>query len=384
MKADGRQVVAERTHRETLTRDQVAENSEDPGSADVPSLFKRARFSTFMEAGPGRFIVEINLEDLSSGKSSRKELVFELPARNRPLIATDLRLETRTGMPIVELSVPDTLVERRAVTYVTGNVRRPILLHYDLTRLVSDTAAAQAPFWQGPGSGFSGLNPRPMPVSDTLASERSVVDRGPLRRVSFVVPAVERGVYRASVAIEDLENEGDPPAVVRDRYFVVRRSDFPRISSYDELIPPLIYLADAQEWEALRSATDAAEARRRFDGFWGRWMQDRSLAARVVQTYFSRVEEANLRYSTFREGWKTDRGMVYIILGEPLFIERTLESEIWYYSYDEGRGERTFVFNRVWREEAPEIIEEFRLDRSFEYERFWRAEVSKWRAGNVS
>jgi hypothetical protein len=113
-------------------------------------------------------------------------------------------------------------------------------------------------------------------------------------------------------------------------------------------------------------------------------MQDRSLAARVVQTYFSRVEEANLRYSTFREGWKTDRGMVYIILGEPLFIERTLESEIWYYSYDEGRGERTFVFNRVWREEAPEIIEEFRLDRSFEYERFWRAEVSKWRAGNVS
>ena len=36
-----------------------------------------------------------------------------------------------------------------------------------------------------------------------------------------------------------------------------------------------------------------------------------------MRRYYARVEEANLRFSAFKPGWKTDRGMVYVRYGEP-------------------------------------------------------------------
>jgi GWxTD domain-containing protein len=65
--------------------------------------------------------------------------------------------------------------------------------------------------------------------------------------------------------------------------------------------------------------------------------------------YFSRVKEANRRYSYLkREGWKTDCGRVFIQLGAPDLIDHNTagqevsDYEIWYYDRIEG-GIR-FVF----------------------------------------
>jgi len=102
-----------------------------------------------------------------------------------------------------------------------------------------------------------------------------------------------------------------------------------------------------------------------------------------VSTFYNRVEEANLRYSDTREGWKTDRGMVYILMGEPLFVEQTLEAETWFYTYDEGRVERTFRFFKTARSELPDILQTFTLERSFDYEPFWTHLVERWRKGEV-
>lgn len=59
--------------------------------------------------------------------------------------------------------------------------------------------------------------------------------------------------------------------------------------------------------------------------------------------YFARVEQANQKYSAMKkEGWKTDRGRVFLIYGEPSEIERypnQLDSkpyEIWQYHNLEG------------------------------------------------
>ncbi|MBN1350405.1 GWxTD domain-containing protein, partial [candidate division KSB1 bacterium] len=65
-----------------------------------------------------------------------------------------------------------------------------------------------------------------------------------------------------------------------------------------------------------------------------------------MEEYFRRVHYANEVFSGFREGWKSDMGMVYIILGHPNDIERhPFESgskpyQVWYY-YDINRK---FVF----------------------------------------
>jgi GWxTD domain-containing protein len=60
-------------------------------------------------------------------------------------------------------------------------------------------------------------------------------------------------------------------------------------------------------------------------------------------SYFQRVEVANARYNTLsRQGWKTDRGRIYLMYGEPTEIERypsqieTRPYEIWQYTEIEG------------------------------------------------
>jgi hypothetical protein len=57
----------------------------------------------------------------------------------------------------------------------------------------------------------------------------------------------------------------------------------------------------------------------------------------LMEEYYRRVDFANQNYSGFQEGWKSDRGMVYILLGAPSEVERhPFESdsrpyEIWTY-----------------------------------------------------
>ena len=65
-----------------------------------------------------------------------------------------------------------------------------------------------------------------------------------------------------------------------------------------------------------------------------------------MQEYYSRVERANILFGTFRNGWETDRGEVYIRFGPPSEVERhpfeinQQPYEIWYY-YD---IQRQFIF----------------------------------------
>lgn len=69
----------------------------------------------------------------------------------------------------------------------------------------------------------------------------------------------------------------------------------------------------------------------------------------MTNRYFARVAESNRRYGFLnREGWKTDRGRVFILYGEPDLIERNYanpdqqDHEIWY--YDRLEGGVLFVF----------------------------------------
>ena len=57
----------------------------------------------------------------------------------------------------------------------------------------------------------------------------------------------------------------------------------------------------------------------------------------LMEEYYSRVAFANENFGQFRDGWDSDRGMVYIILGPPDSVERhpfeygTKPYEVWYY-----------------------------------------------------
>jgi GWxTD domain-containing protein len=94
------------------------------------------------------------------------------------------------------------------------------------------------------------------------------------------------------------------------------------------------------------------EAKRKFlADFWGKRDPDKSTPINEMKIeYFKRVEYANQHFSVGnKEGWKTDRGRVYIMYGPPDEYERhpsevdSKPYEIWYYHNIEGGVEFVFV-----------------------------------------
>ncbi|NNE71084.1 MAG: GWxTD domain-containing protein, partial [Rhodothermales bacterium] len=145
----------------------------------------------------------------------------------------------------------------------------------------------------------------------------------------------------------------------------------------------LTYIATDDEMDRLRAATTPLAQKEAFDAFWGRNIADPNTAARTLERYFTRVEEANGTFSDFKEGWKTDRGMVYIVMGPPLYQEDSIEELRWFYSYDERNAGRYFVFDRVQGYPDELDMPHYVLKRSMEQEREWRLAVTRWRNGRA-
>lgn len=110
------------------------------------------------------------------------------------------------------------------------------------------------------------------------------------------------------------------------------------------------YVASKQEVDHYKSLKgDDAKRKALFD-FWGRRDEDKNtLVNEMKEEHFKRVGYANINYRNgAKEGWKTDRGRVYVMYGMPDEIERhaneidTKPYEIWMYHSLQGGVE--FIF----------------------------------------
>jgi len=103
----------------------------------------------------------------------------------------------------------------------------------------------------------------------------------------------------------------------------------------------------------------------------------------VIEKYYQRVEEANKQFSNFKEGWKTDIGMMYILFGPPWYVERKLNMMFWSYAYDRSDPRYNFFF------EQPKVKNEFfpfnnyLLDRNQGYYNIYYQQVQLWLTGQI-
>jgi hypothetical protein len=99
--------------------------------------------------------------------------------------------------------------------------------------------------------------------------------------------------------------------------------------------------------------------------------------------YYERVEQANKQFSNFKEGWKTDMGMIYILFGPPWYVDRTLNRMQWSYSYDRNDPRRNFYFerNRIPNEYYP--FNHYVVQRSQSYFNLIYQQTELWRTGRI-
>lgn len=100
------------------------------------------------------------------------------------------------------------------------------------------------------------------------------------------------------------------------------------LSSYimedlDKAITQLRYVANQSEIDYINSAENKTEKERRFIEFWKNLDPSPNTERNeAFEQYYSRIEYANKVFRSYTEGWRTDKGMVYIIFGRPINEER--------------------------------------------------------------
>lgn len=103
---------------------------------------------------------------------------------------------------------------------------------------------------------------------------------------------------------------------------------YPKFSKISDLIGPMIFITTQDEYTALLN-TQGEKAK--FDKVILDITGDQDRAKNFIRNYFRRVELANIYFSSFKQGWKTDRGMIYLIFGVPDEVSMNDGTEIWFY-----------------------------------------------------
>jgi GWxTD domain-containing protein len=143
------------------------------------------------------------------------------------------------------------------------------------------------------------------------------------------------------------------------------------------MVEPLRYITSKKEYQALLDDSDLKGA---LDQFWLENATNPERAKELIKHFYNRIEYANIYFSSFDEGWKTDRGMTYLIFGPPNVIYKNSNSESWVYGEDNNYMSVNFVFSKVIN---PFSDNDYRLNRSSVYKSHWYRAVDSWRQGRV-
>ena len=152
---------------------------------------------------------------------------------------------------------------------------------------------------------------------------------------------------------------------------------YPQITQPEDMLPPLQYITTRDEYQKLLTNPDIKAS---VDQFWFEKGKTYANARDLIRVYYNRVVFANLYFPSSKQGWKTDRGMLYLLLGPPFSVERTETKELWYYEASETGEKITFEFNLAddyW------IGNDYKLKRKEEFRPIWNRAVDSWRRGKI-
>jgi GWxTD domain-containing protein len=229
----------------------------------------------------------------------------------------------------------------------------------------------------------------------TVDEEVTLLGEGEQKVISYyndnfpaAVPGFSTGVARVAkaMAVDSAfkHNLSDPITFSKTGLYLVQtdtnstegfafrvEDDYPRLARIESLADPLIYVCTKQEFERIKQAKGDKKA---FDRVILSITQNQERARNFMRSYFRRVELANQYFTSYKEGWKTDRGMIYIIFGLPDQVYKFTDREVW--SYKNAMYKITFDFVRSGTLFDPE---NFVLVREKKFQETWYEVIDLWR-----
>lgn len=153
---------------------------------------------------------------------------------------------------------------------------------------------------------------------------------------------------------------------------------FPEITQLEQMLEPIRFISTTNEYNNI---IESSEKRKAFEAFWLQLAKNENSAKALIREYYGRIETANRFFSSFKPGWKTDRGIIFIVYGEPYRVEKTFNNEIWYYGEDNNILSVKFQFNKIQTDWSSN---DFELLRDQNYKNNWYRAVDVWRQGRIN
>lgn len=153
--------------------------------------------------------------------------------------------------------------------------------------------------------------------------------------------------------------------------------EFPAVTTIEPMVSALRYITTLNEFNKIQQEDDKKEA---VDQFWIDVSGSKERARFLIKIFYSRMQNANRFFTSYLEGWKTDRGMIYLIFGSPKTVYRTSDTEYWDYGFFKGYGSLNFSFRKMAN---PFTNNDYVLVRSAAYEPVWYMAVDHWRQGRI-
>jgi GWxTD domain-containing protein len=151
--------------------------------------------------------------------------------------------------------------------------------------------------------------------------------------------------------------------------------DFPKYRKIDNIIQALAYISSQKEMLALKNNSDKKKS---LDTYLLSISTGVDSAKQLIKKYFERVTYANDKFTSYKEGWKTDQGIIYIVFGAPEQIIKQPDREEWIYKKQKNKPEIVFEFYKVSNLFCKNCYE---LNRKNTYRDIWYDVVDEWRSG---
>ncbi|MFL5574133.1 MAG: GWxTD domain-containing protein [Gemmatimonadaceae bacterium] len=253
-------------------------------------------FQHYFHVPPGTYTISAMIRDVGGSRGATQQMSIVVPALGVGRLSTPTLVYEAVGRSVLD-SVPRVLASPRSSA-------------------VFGRDSTVAIYIEGYGQGVR------LPVDFVVRNDKGVQlwrDSAALARrgalfsgvVSVPISAVGVGTAQLSFTRRDATDTAKAPL------FVSFGEDIP-LMSFEDMLGYLRFFATSGRLNSLRSAPPERRAT-----VWAEFLRatdpiPETSVNEEMQSYFGRIQQANLQFRADRfPGWLSDRGMVFVALGEP-------------------------------------------------------------------
>lgn len=361
----------------------------------------------FSEANPqgismSQLLITVKLYDISRGRTladtayynlnivreeNRPEFVYRIPLRVQPGLdyMAEVKILDRVRQRVIQAFVPfNTLSPANKYNFMArghfakNELFNPIIRKNEYVNLVYLKEGTDSLFI----SSYRKFSEIPDPPSMLLPEKTIDYDPDTIIALAYsdTLPIMfpNEGIYLCSIDRK-----------ITDGFtFLNLGPTYPQMTAPETMIDPLAYLATPDEIYRMTSAERPKVA---LDEFWIGCGGNVERARELIRIYYTRVLYANNYFTSYKEGWRTERGMIYIIYGPPDKVYKTNDGENWGYRKPviksswgtRYRVKEDYLYFNFKKKQNVFSDNDFFISRSETLITLWDQAVASWRKGIV-